>query len=92
MTNENTVKKPKQKEFTTKKGNKYTFQSVPNSKYLEIMDDSVVKDNGQPSISILYPKMLEHVVVQPSGLKVDDFDDFAELREVCEAALNFQQS
>lgn len=89
---ENTVRKPKQKEFTTTQGNKFVFQSVPNSKYLEIMDDSVVKDNGQPSISILYPKMLEHVVVQPGGLSVDDFDDFAELREVCEAALKFQQS
>lgn len=89
---ENTVKKPKQKEFITSRGNKFVFQSVPNSKYLEIMDDSVVKDNGQPSISILYPQMLEHVVVQPGGLSVDDFDDFAELREVCEAALKFQQS
>lgn len=92
MTNENTLKKPRQKEFTTKLGNKYMFQSVPNSTYLEIMDDSVVKDNGQPSISILYPKMLEHVVVQPGGLTADDFDTFAELREVCEAALTFQQS
>ncbi|MFD1206636.1 hypothetical protein ACFQ38_16185 [Sporosarcina contaminans] len=89
---EKTVRKPKQKEFTSSQGNKYVLQTVPNSKYLEIMDESVVKDNGQPSISILYPKLLEHVVVQPNGLKVDDFDDFSELREVCEAALKFQQS
>ncbi|MEV9639473.1 hypothetical protein ABZ756_02095 [Mammaliicoccus sciuri] len=85
------VKKPKQKEFTTSKGNKFTFQSVPNSTYLEIMDDSV-KADGNPAVSKLYPKLLEHVVVQPGGLGVDDFTDFLELREVCEAALNFQQS
>ena len=89
---ESAVKKPKQKEFTSSKGNKFLLQTVPNSKYLEIMDDSVVKSNGQPSISILYPKLLEHVVVQPGGLKPDDFEDFAELREVCEEALHFQQS
>ena len=90
MTNEKTLKKPKQKEFESTAKNKFVFQTVPNSKYLEIMDDSV-KADGNPAISKLYPAMLEHIVVQPNGLTVDDFDDFSELREVCEAALSFQQ-
>lgn len=84
------IKKPRQKEFTTTKGNKFTFQSVPNSTYLEMTDESI-KPDGNPAISKLYPKLLEHVVVQPAGLSVDDFNDFGELREVCEAALTFQQ-
>lgn len=84
------IKKPKQKEFKTSKGNKFTFQAVPNSTYLEIMDDST-KADGNPAVSKLYSKLLEHVVVQPSGLNVDDFEDFLELREVCEGALTFQQ-
>lgn len=86
-----TVKKPRQEEFTSKAGNNYIFQSVANSTYLEVMDNAV-KADGNPSLSRLYPSVLEHVVVQPSALSVDDFDSFEELQEVCESALRFQQS
>ncbi|WPZ17789.1 hypothetical protein UM396_14485 [Geobacillus subterraneus] len=80
---------PKQKEFKSKNGNQYVFQTIPNSKYLEMMDDSVAA-NGNPLVSKLYAAVLEHIVVQPSGLTVDDFDSLKELQEVCEAALTFQ--
>lgn len=83
--------KPKSKEFQSSQGNKYTLQTVPNSVFLDIMDNSV-KADGNPSISRLYPKMLEHIVVQPSGLNVDEFESFKELQEVCEAAMQFQQA
>ena len=83
--------KPKQKEFKSSNGNKYTFQTVPNSKYLEIMDETTTTE-GKPLLSKLYAAALEHIVVQPSALTVDDFDSFKELQEVCEAALTFQQS
>lgn len=83
--------KPKQKEFKTKKGNKFIFQTVSNSKYLEIMDEATTTE-GKPLLSKLYAAVLEHIVVQPSGLTVDDFESFKELQEVCEAALTFQQS
>lgn len=83
--------KPRQKEFTSHKENKYVFQSVPNSTFLEIMDNCTNED-GKPIISKLYPSVLEHIVVQPNGLNVDDFENFNELREVCENALTFQQS
>ncbi|KYD28173.1 hypothetical protein [Geobacillus stearothermophilus] len=82
---------PKQKEFKSKKGNKYVFQTIPNSKYLEIMDETTTAE-GKPLLSKLYAATLENIVVQPSGLTVDDFDSFKELQEVCEAALTFQQS
>ena len=81
----------KQKEFKSKKGNKYVFQTVPNSKYLEIMDETTTLE-GKPLLSKLYAAVLEHIVVQPSGLTADDFNSFQELQEVCEAALTFQQS
>lgn len=83
--------KPKQKEFKSSQGNKYTFQTVSNSKYLEIMDETTTTE-GKPLLSKLYTSILEHIVVQPSGLTPDDFDSFKELQEVCEAALTFQQS
>jgi hypothetical protein len=82
--------KPKQKEFKSIGGNKYTFQTVPNSTYLEMMDNSTTAE-GKPSLSKLYPSILENVVVQPQGLSVDDFEDFKELTDVCENALMFQQ-
>ncbi|WP_446662950.1 hypothetical protein [Geobacillus sp. CCR] len=80
---------PKQKEFKSKSGKKYVFQTVPNSKYLEIMDISTNAE-GKVLISKMYAAVLEHIVVQPSGLTVDDFANLKELQEVCEAALTFQ--
>ncbi|KOP82009.1 hypothetical protein AMS60_05630 [Bacillus sp. FJAT-21945] len=82
--------KPKQKEFKSIAGNKYTFQTVPHSKYLGIMDIAADAE-GKPSLARLYPAILENVVVQPQDLNVDDFEDFRELTDVCENALMFQQ-
>lgn len=82
--------KPIQKEFTSSAGNKFVFQKVKNSKYLQILDRSTDAD-GKPLISVMYPQLLKHVVIQPQDLTVDDFETFAEMQEVCEAALNFQQ-
>jgi len=80
---------PKQKEFKSKSGQKYVFQTIPNSKYLEIMDTSTTAE-GKVLVSKMYAAVLEHIVVQPGGLTVDDFDSMKELQEVCEAALTFQ--
>ncbi|RYI25200.1 hypothetical protein EVU96_24865 [Bacillus infantis] len=81
--------KPKQKEFKSIAGNKYTFQTIPNSIYLKLMDNSTNAE-GKPLLTKLYPDVLEHIVASPQGLTVDDFDNFAELGDVCENALNFQ--
>lgn len=78
---------PKQKKFTSEAGNEYTFQTVPNSKHAEIMDNIVV--GGDLKTSRIMKSMLDHVVVVPSGLTMDDFDDWNELDEVTGAAYKF---
>ncbi|MFK5708603.1 hypothetical protein [Lysinibacillus boronitolerans] len=79
---------PKTKEFTSTAGNDYTFQNVPNSKLAEISD--IGSDyNGKILNTKMMPLMLEHVVVVPNGLKMDDFDTWTELEEVTNAAFRF---
>lgn len=82
--------KPRQEEFTSEAGNKYTLQSVLPSKWAQIVD-GITDKNGKLLNSKAMPAMLEHVVVQPNGLKMDDFEDWQELEEVTTAAFRFQQ-
>lgn len=82
-------------EYKSKQGNKFMFQKVTPSKWLDILDES--DSGGTRSRAKLYPAVLENVVVQPSGLKPDDFEEegrggFYELDEVVGAAIRFQQS
>lgn len=79
---------PKTKEFTSKAGNKYTFQTVINSKQAKIMDEGTGL-GGKILNTKMMPSMLDHVVVAPQGLKMDDFDTWAELEEVTTEAFNF---
>lgn len=79
---------PKTKEFTSKAGNQYTFQNVPNSKQAEILDEGT-DFNGKVLNSKMMPLMLENVVVVPNGLKMDEFDTWTELEEVTNAAFSF---
>ncbi|MEG0470782.1 MAG: hypothetical protein RR588_00450 [Solibacillus sp.] len=76
------------KEFDSKEGNSFTFQTVPNSKQAEILDKGT-DFNGKVLNAKMMPLMLENVVVVPSGLKMDDFDTWAELEEVTNAAFSF---
>lgn len=80
--------KPKTKDFTSTAGNEYTFQNVPNSKQAEIIDIGTGLQ-GKILNSRMMPQMLEHVVVVPSGLKMDEFETWEELEEVTTAAFNF---
>lgn len=82
--------KPKQEEFTSESGNKYTLQSVLPSKWAEVVD-RITDKHGKLLNAKAMPEMLEHVVVVPSGLKMDDFEDWQELEEVTTAAYRFQQ-
>lgn len=79
---------PKTKDFTSKAGNEYKFQTVMNSKQAEIIDMGTGL-GGKILNSKMMPQMLDNVVVVPSGLKMDDFDTWEELEEVTNAAFNF---
>ena len=81
---------PKTKEFTSKEGNKYQFQSVMNSIQAQIWDEGT-NDNGGVINTKMMPLMLEHIVIEPSGLEMDDFESWKELSEVTGAALTFLQ-
>ena len=82
---------PKVKEFESKAGNKYTFQTVMNSVQAKIWDEGQGA-NGKIFNAKMMPLMLENIVVQPQGLKMDDFEDWSELTEVTNAALSFLQT
>lgn len=83
--------KPKQKEYESSFGNKYTLQSVLPSKWAQIVD-RITDKHGKLLNSKAMPEMLEHVVVVPNGLKMDDFETWAELEEVTTQAFRFQQT
>ena len=78
----------KTKEFTSKAGNKYTFQNVMNSKQAEIIDEGTNAEGKVLNVKMM-PLMLNHVVVAPAGLTMDDFDNWAELEEVTNKAFSF---
>lgn len=82
--------KPRQEEFTSESGEKYTFQTVAPSQWANVVD-RITDKNGKLLNSLAMPSMLEHVVAVPTGLKMDDFEDWAELEEVTAAAFQFQQ-
>lgn len=82
---------PKSKDFTSKEENTYKFQSVMNSVQAKIWDEGT-NDNGGIINSKMMPLLLEHIVVEPAGLTMDDFDSWGELSEVTGAALTFLQT
>lgn len=79
---------PKTKEFKSKAGNEYTFQTVMNSVQAKIWDEGSDGD-GKILNTQMMPLMLENIVVNPPGLTMDDFDTWGELSEVTKAALTF---
>lgn len=83
--------KPKTQEYTSSEGgNQYTFQTVLPSVWAKV-EDRITNKNGGLLVSVAMPEMLEKVIVSPSGLKMDDFESWAELEEVTMAAYKFQR-
>jgi len=78
----------KTKEFTSKAGNKYTFQTVMNSKQAVIVDEGT-NEVGKVLNAKMMPLMLKDVVVTPQGLTMDDFETWDELEEVTTEAFSF---
>lgn len=82
--------KARQEEYTSQSGKKYTFQTVAPSIWARILD-RISDKNGKLLNEQAIPAMLDNVVAVPSGLKMDDFEEWAEVQEVAMAALRFQQ-
>lgn len=81
---------PRQEEFMSEAGNKYTFQTVLPSKWAQIADQ-ITDKHGKLLNAKAMPAILDHVVAVPGGLKMDDFEDWGELEEVVEAGFRFQR-
>ncbi len=83
--------KPQIKEYTSKSKNKFTFQTVLPSVWAKVQD-RITDKHGKLLNQLAMPELLEKVVVEPSDLKMDDFESWAELEEVATAAFNFQRT
>ena len=73
--------KPYQKE-TTINGKKYVAQCNGLSAALDALDESYVDGSSNLSLKKLGKYVLEHVIVKPAGLTIDDFEDMDEFKEV----------
>lgn len=63
-------------------GKKYIAQFNGISAALKMMDSSYIDGSGNQSLEKLTKYLLTNVIVEPSGLTVDDFDSFDELNDV----------
>lgn len=64
-------------------GTKYVAQFNGLSAAMSAIDNSYVSDSSSNmSLVKLNEYILKNVIVEPKGLKIDDFDNFDELNEV----------
>jgi transcriptional regulatory protein LevR len=75
------------KEYTSKAGNKYTFQKVAPRAWIRKLDEIDQKGKSREALT---EAVLENIVVNPKKT-IDDFEDYAELEEVTVEAMRFQQ-
>lgn len=67
-----------------------TYTSSSGESYLIRTNRRKVKVRDYRELSLnskYFPMILRELVAKPSGLKVDDFNSFGELMEVCKAAV-----
>jgi hypothetical protein len=67
---------------------KYLLQYPGIRKAMEIIDNSTMP-NGQLARSIFADQLLEHVIVQPANLSLDDFDEREGINQLVDAADEF---
>lgn len=71
--------------YTVKKtinGKNYVAQFSGVSTAVRAIDQSYIEGTGITSSEKLGKFILENVIVEPSGLQIDDFDDLEEFNEV----------
>ncbi|MDO4330659.1 MAG: hypothetical protein Q4C66_15180 [Lachnospiraceae bacterium] len=70
--------------YTVKKeinGKEYTAQFSGVSTAIKALDESLM-ENGQHSSEKLGQYILKNIIVEPSGLEIDDFDTLEDFNEV----------
>lgn len=76
---------------TTINGTKYVAQFNGMSSILKMTDSCYIDGTGTQSMEKLSKYIFTNVIVEPSGLTVDDFDSFEDLNEVVDFARNVMQ-
>lgn len=72
-------------------GKKYTFQFAGISTALRAVDNSYIEGTTNTSTEKLAKYLFEHIVVEPKGLNIDDFDSMEEFNEVVTTAREVMQ-
>lgn len=75
----------------TIKGTEYTAQFRGISAALDAIDRSYIDGTSNTSMRKLAAYLLEHVIVEPSGLTVDSFESMDEFNEVISFAREVMQ-
>lgn len=64
------------------KGKKYTAQFAGLSVALKAVDATYIEGTSTTSVTKMTEYLLKHVIVEPHGLTIDDFESSEELNEV----------
>lgn len=75
----------------TIEGKEYTFQRLPVLQAFELREEwkRASEVNGTTITQEMYPRLLEHIVIKPKNLKLEEFETIVELDKVCMTALAF---
>lgn len=82
------------KTYTVKKeinGKEYIAQFAGMSVALDAIDNSYIDGSGNTSAKKLNKFLLDHIIVEPKGLTVDDFETVEEMNEVTKFAREVMQ-
>ena len=80
--------------YTVKKtinGREYTAQFNGISAALEAVDNSYIEGTSNTSLKKMARYLFENVIVSPSNLSIDDFEDMEEFNEVISFAREVMQ-
>lgn len=80
--------------YTVKKeinGKEYTAQFNGISAALKAVDDSYIEGSSNTSTVKMAEYLFKHVIVEPKGLSIDDFDSMDDFNEVTQFARKVMQ-
>lgn len=72
-------------------GKEYTAQFAGMSVALDALDSCYIDGSGNTSVKKLNKYLFDHVIVDPKGLTVDDFETIEEMNEVTKFAREVMQ-
>jgi hypothetical protein len=68
----------------------YKLQKVDNESWYDMKERAIPKGKNSFSEKLLAKEVLEHIVVVPPNLTMNDFDELQDLEELVNMAIQFQ--